>query len=265
MYICLLARPFPVLLLIHGTDVDKNYFVGTSTTTDLVDNGYAAVSIHYRAPTLVNSIAPLQDAVCSLAWIYANSQTYPFDTQNIVVFGHSLGAGIAAVMTTLDDLHPLLEGCAYTLPAADAIRGTVTYGGSYGTPEASFSDPTFVYTLKLLAGLNDEEFQSWLDMLSTIPPTQWRSAPDMPEILRQKASYLPLAWLNGNEPPFLVVQGALDELTPVAEAQVFAKTLQAAGVPTTLAILPGMYHRVNQEALHDPLFTFLADVSAAPE
>jgi dipeptidyl aminopeptidase/acylaminoacyl peptidase len=116
-----------------------------------------------------------------------------------------------------------------------------------------------------VAGLSDEELQSWFDILSAIPPTQWRNAPDIPEPIRGFASFLPLAWLDGSEAPFLVVHGAIDEIAPAAEAQVFAAALQAAGVPTTLAILPDMYHRLNQEALHDPLFAFLADVTSAPE
>jgi dipeptidyl aminopeptidase/acylaminoacyl peptidase len=117
--------------------------------------------------------------------------------------------------------------------------------------------------LRALSPLSDDELQGWLDALTAIPPSQWRTSPDLPEVIRQFASNLPLAWLDGNESPFLVVHGEIDEIAPAAEAQVFAQALQAAGVPTTLAILPGMYHRVNEEALHEPLFEFLSQLTTA--
>lgn len=258
------SGPFPVVLLLHGTDMNKNYFVDTLTTADLVQNGYAAVSIHYRAPTMDAPSAPTQDATCAMAWIYANSQLYPFDTQNIILLGHSRGASLAALMTTLDDLRPMLDGCAYTMPVANGIRAAVTYGGSYATPEVSFSDPTFLNALKKMAGLNDEQAKQVLDALAAIPPAQWRTATDLPEVARVLGPHLPLAWLDGSEAPFLVVHGEVDEIAPAAEAEVFAADLQKAGVRATLAILPGMYHRLNQEALHEPLFKFLAEVTATP-
>lgn len=258
--------PFPVVLLFHGTDVSKDYFAGTLTTDDLIANGYAAVSADYRVPTPADPFGAINDAACALAWIYASGDTYPFDTRHVIVLGHSRGAAMAALLGVRDDLTPLLDGCAYTLPSANPVTAVVTYGGNYASQEVSFTDPMFMEALRRMAGMSDEQMQALLAALAAVPPADWRSSPQLPEAVRQFAAFLPLAWLDGSEPPFLVVHGEIDEFAPAAEARVFAQALEAVGVPVTLAVLPGQYHRINQEALHEPLLAFLDQViNAWPE
>ncbi len=255
--------PFPTVLLIHGTDVNKNYFADTGTTADLTAHGYAAVSIEYRAPTAENLTAGLQDTLCALAWIYANSRSYAFDTDNIVMFGHSRGGSMATLLATRDDMRPLQGDCPNALPIANNIKAVITYGGSYGTPEVSFSDPFFISVIQQYSGLPEEQITAVFDVLAAVPPSQWLTTPDLPELVQQFAANLPLAWVDESDPPFLVAHGGIDEMAPPSEAEAFDRALRAAGVSSTLAIIPNGFHRVNQEAFHKALFKFL-DAAVTP-
>lgn len=255
------SGPFPVVMLIHGTEVNKDYFTGTNTVQDLVAQGYAAVSIHYAEPTPTNPNSVMDDAACALAWIHNSSRTYPFDTSNVVVLGHSRGAAMAILLAVIDEPGLLLGNCEYRLPDANWVKGAVGYGGSYAVPAVSFANPNFQKTLQDSVGMTAEQIQALETVLSTVPPEEWRSSPQMPEPLRLLANFLPLAWLDGSEPPILLVHGENDERTPVIESQAFANILAAKGVPLTLVIIPGAFHRLNQDALHDALFTFLDTVT----
>jgi acetyl esterase/lipase len=255
------SGPFPVVMLIHGTGVGKSYFDGTGTVQDLAANGYAAVTIDYPELTADNPAALINDTACALAWVYNNGGEYPFDTGNVVLMGHSRGASMAALLAAMDDLSPLLQNCAYSLPDSANIKGVVGYGGTYATPETSFSDPDFLSNLQQSGGMTTEQVETIATLFSTIPPEEWRTSPEIPEQLRLLATFMPPAWLDGSEPPFLLVYGENDEFTAPSESQAFARALEAKGIPVTLVAIPGAFHRVNQEALHAPLLRFLAAVT----
>jgi len=161
----------------------------------------------------------------------------------------------------MDDLSPLLQNCAYRLPDSAIIKGVVGYAGAYAIPDVSFANPDFLSNLQQSGGLTDEQIQTIVTLFSTIPPEAWRTSPELPEQLRLFASFMPTAWLDGDEPPFLLVYGELDEHNPVIESQAFADILVAKDTPVTLVAIPGAFHRLNQEALHDPLLRFLAAVT----
>lgn len=249
--------PFATVLLVHGTGVSKEYFKGTSTIQDLVAQGYAAVSVNYRPPTLDNPVVPLYDVACALGWIYAHSDAYHFDTQNIIAFGHSRGASIVALLGVRDEVGLFMEGCDFTLPEKDWLRGVVAYGGSYGSPEGSFTDPLFVETLSQFLNLGTDQTRQLFDYLAGIPPSEWWYVDELPPLLKEYLRFFPITWLDGTEPPFLLLHGDRDETVSVSESTAFAEALRQAGVPVELLIVPDSHHRVDEAAIYTQLFSFL--------
>jgi dipeptidyl aminopeptidase/acylaminoacyl peptidase len=78
--------------------------------------------------------------------------------------------------------------------------------------------------------------------LSNVPPSEWLDSSELSEETRMLARSLPLAWLDGSEPPFLLIHGAVDEMVPPGESEAFASRLRAAGVQAELMLLPGAGH-----------------------
>ena len=49
---------------------------------------------------------------------------------------------------------------------------------------------------------------------------------ELPEIWAQAS---PASWVNGNEPPFLLIHGELDQSIPPSQSQEFDEILESAG------------------------------------
>lgn len=252
--------PYPTVLLVHGTDMDKDYFQGTSTIDDLLSHGYAAVSVEYRPSTLSDLLISLSDIACALGWVYANSDTYQLNTSTIAALGHSRGASLVTLLAARDDISAFLEGCHYTLPAENWIHGVIAYAGSFGTPAASFSDPYFTGVFSAFLNLSAAETEAIFTELSQIPPAEWLSSDALPAAVRQYISAFPIAWVDGTEPPFLIIQGETDEIVSPQEAPAFDQALRQAGVDSELFIVSAGFHRLNQAAIRQPLYDFLARI-----
>ena len=71
------------------------------------------------------------------------------------------------------------------------------------------------------------------------PPGQWRDA--------QAVNFV-----DGDEPPFLLVHGDADRVVDVQDSVELDARLRAAGVGSTLVILPGANHFSTAVGLYDP-------------
>jgi len=52
----------------------------------------------------------------------------------------------------------------------------------------------------------------------------------------------PIRFIDGSDPPFLLVHGARDQTVPVAQSTTFHAALQAAGVRSQLRVIDGADH-----------------------
>lgn len=62
----------------------------------------------------------------------------------------------------------------------------------------------------------------------------------------------PLAFVDGDEPPFLLVHGSADARVEARDSVLMAQRLQARGVRATLLMLEGASHSAPLAALYDP-------------
>ena len=103
-----ILEPYPVILWLHPggyTSGDKSMV--EPVLEYILDGGYAVVSANYR---LVNeSIFPAQlfDAKAAVRWIKANSSTYGFSREAVVVWGVTAGSTFAALLGTTANIKEL--------------------------------------------------------------------------------------------------------------------------------------------------------------
>ncbi|MBZ0296672.1 MAG: alpha/beta hydrolase [Anaerolineae bacterium] len=251
----------PTVLLVHGTGVTKEYFQGTSTIEDLTTNGYAAVSINYRQPGLWNPDLWMADAVCALGWMYAHQDEYHFNMDTLAALGHSRGALIVSMLGAKDDLNSYLNGCEYSLPENFSLAGVIPYGGAFMTT-ATLSDPQLVGVFTQALGVTSDEAQRLIDYLIAESPFEWLQDPDIPEQVKTFLSYWPTPWIDGTEPPYLLLHGQVDEVASVQESQVFAEFLRERGIRAEFFIVPDAYHRMDQTKSHDQMISFLASIQS---
>jgi acetyl esterase/lipase len=208
--------PVPTLLTIHGGGFrsrDKSLY--SRLAGHLNELGYAVVSTNYRLTPSHSYPAQVEDVFCALAWINANSDVYGFDKEHIFVLGGSSGGYLAAMVGTVDSPSVYLENCPNSLPELDWIQGAVIFYGFY--------DFTSIdgYTV---GDLNSGLQPYWGAEFSEISP----------EALAEMS---PMSWVNGSEPPFLLIHGISDTTIPSWMSEEFATKMADADVDVELLLL----------------------------
>jgi len=149
---------------------------------------------------------PVRDAFCAVAWAHARGQGLGVEPNMLVAVGHSGGAILAAHLGTVDDRSLYLEGCPHPDPGEDWVRGVVSIAGIFDyRAEEEFGAPHNAYTPRYFGG----------------------SKEDVPEVWAQAS---PGTWIDGSEPPFLLIHG-----TAVG-------VLREAGVDVRYVTVPGADH-----------------------
>jgi acetyl esterase/lipase len=228
--------PLPTLLILHGGDSTKedfNFLAGY-----FAQQGYAAVPAGFRP----SGGKDVNDAFCALAWVHANGESYGLDPQRIIVFGYSVGGLVAANLGTVDDPSLFLEGCPHSLPESDWTQGVATYAAVLITPEACLTQGWCMFGSAEASGLTLPEMEAIFGEMLAVPPSDWRDDPGLSPETRDWAQQTPLYWVEGREPPFLLIHGEADEVVPPGESEAFAAYLQDAGVDADLLLLPGAGH-----------------------
>jgi acetyl esterase/lipase len=208
--------PFPTLFMIHEGNGRKEQLAFWARS--FAEKGYAAISINHRQWPDYNYPAANQDAFCALAWVHANASTYGFDPDRIFALGHSAGGSLVAMLGVVDDPGLYLEGCPYPLPDSDWIHGVIAFTGIFdyaGAVErsANLGD----YANDLLGGSLEEKPETWAEASA-------------------------ITWIDGSEPPFLLVHGGSDSTISPNNSSDFAEALEAAGVQVELLIVPDANH-----------------------
>ncbi len=230
------AAPHPVILLVHGdgdTKEDHNGMAGFFNQA-----GFAAVLITYSDPPEMVS-----DAACALAWTIANAGKYGLDPDRIIVYGFSVGGMVAATLGSLDNRSEQVNDCGYPLPERGGILGIAAYEGVFGTPEECLAASWCLAGAASGSGVPLMELQPIFETLREADPKTWSDAGAVGPAAEEFARQFPLYWLDGSEPPFLIVHGSGQDGLPREESQAFASRLEAAGVDVELVLLPNASHQ----------------------
>ncbi|MCH8339514.1 MAG: alpha/beta hydrolase [Chloroflexi bacterium] len=216
--------PFPTIFAIYG----GGFTSGTQASYyDLAihfnEIGYALVTINYRVAPEFNYPAHVQDAFCALAWVHANAATYGFDTERIIALGDSSGGYLVAMLGTVDTPSLYLEGCPNPLPQTDWIQGVVAFYGGY-----DFTS---------IDGLTE-------DLIKNAYEPFWGTTFDKVPA-ETLAEMSPISWVDGSEPPFLIINGTNDVTTPSWAAEDFASALEDSGATVELLLVDAGHGFIN--------------------
>ncbi len=214
-----LTRPVPALIFIHGGGWqggdrrDYKYY-----TVRYAKRGYVAATISYRFVKEAIFPACVQDAKCAVRWMRANAAKYHVDPKRIAALGGSAG-GHLAMMLGYSAGVPELEGDGGHAGVSSAVQAVVNlYGPVDLTVPVAHEHPI---TMAFFGGKT------------------YKEAPDQYKLAS------PITHLDKNDPPTLILQGTLDELVPVAQADMLAKRLKALGIPCMYDRLEGYPHTMD--------------------
>jgi acetyl esterase/lipase len=198
----------PTLILLPSAGYLKVYMADTAEF--FVRRGYAVVT---SDKTLGPYPHNAQDSFCALAWMYANAETYNFDTERIALVGFSHGGALAAFMVTVDDVGKFMDGCPHALPEEDYVRGVVTVAGF------------FDYAIWIPGASEGGFYYGYFNQ-------------NMEEMREASAMF----WVDGSEPPFLLIHGENDRQNDPNQSIEFEALLSEAGAEVELMMLPNLIH-----------------------
>ena len=206
--------PHPVIISVHGgswTTGDRQQ--GLLNVVQQLDRGYAIANIDYRLAPGAIYPAQIHDCKAAVRWVRANSGTYNLDPGAIGVIGFSAGGHLSAILGTSYGVEEL-EGDLGNPGYSSRVQAVVDYFG-----------PTDLLKIEEQA-------------LPCIP-----GDPNDPKA----AAANPITYVTPDDPPVLLLHGTSDCLVPWQQSQILHQALRAAGVESTLLLIPFATHA-------DPLF-----------
>jgi acetyl esterase/lipase len=183
----------------------------------LVTKGYAVASVNFRLAQDAAFPAQIEDCKAAIRWLRANAVKYRLDAAHIGVWGASSGGHLAALLGTTGRVKEL-EGSGGNLEQSSRVQAVVDWFGP--------SDFTMPYKL-------DDDAASVVAMLIGRADAKNR------EKLRRAS---PVAYVDRDAAPFLIMHGAEDDVVPVAQSELLAAALKKAGVEVKLVIIKGTGH-----------------------
>ena len=214
-----------VILYIHG----GGFVLGCPEMADdyLADLAEALkaiiVAVDYRLAPEHPFPIPLEDCYTALGWVFAHRQTLNIDADNVVVMGHSAGAGLAA---------------ALAIVARDR--------GEYSIASQVLVYPMLDYRSGSAASPHQNSTTGVIGWPAQANQFCW-------ECLRadQALDDLPIGWFSPalqddlrDLPPTFLAVGALDLF--LEEDVAFALRLSRAGVAVELHVYPGAPHMFDE-------------------
>lgn len=205
--------PYPTILALHGGGfVARSKDLYAPYAGHFTERGYALVPANYRFAPGDTYPAQVEDVFCALAWIHANASEFGFDTDRVFVMGDSAGGYLASFIGTVEAPSRYQGECPHEMAPSTSPRGVVVLYG--------FFDVTNV------DGLDPADVERGLEKFIGAP---------VGEVAPQRLVEMsPMSWIDGTEPPFLVIHGTQDESIQSWVSEDFVAALQAAGVDATL-------------------------------
>jgi acetyl esterase/lipase len=194
----------------------------------ILGEGYAAVSVEYTTEVPDD----YRDGFCALAWVYANAGEYEFDTERIALFGVSFGGLVGSGMAAIDDGRWIMDDCPNSLPDGYGFRGVITNAGVFDASVEGIIG--FLHQLDPEV-VSPEALAEAEPMLREYPPSQWRDL-DLAQGIREQLQYFPIYWVNGGEPPHLLIHGLGDSYVPYQESLDYAHILIDNGISVQLVL-----------------------------
>ncbi|MGC1547553.1 MAG: alpha/beta hydrolase [Rhodanobacter sp.] len=168
----------------------------------LAQHGLVVVIPDYRKWPEVRMDGFMHDAALAVAWTHSHAGDYGGDPRELFLMGHSAGAHVGALLST--DGHWL----ASVGMRPRQLAGFIGLAGPYD-----------------FLPLTNANF---VDMFGNTPQAQGRSQP--------------VNFVDGDEPPMLLLQGADDSVVGVKNAVSLTRAMQREDEPVSMQLYPDIGH-----------------------
>jgi len=202
--------PPPLIVWVHG-GAWRSGSKKEMPLAPLIARGWAVASVDYRLTPVAPFPANIHDLKAAIRFLRARQQDYGFDSTRIAIAGSSAGAHLAALVGVTNG-HAELEG-------------------DVGEHRQQRSDVQAIVSFYGASNLENILKQSTPYGLGVrIPALQllFRGQPEEKPALARLAS--PVAHVDSNDPPLLLIHGVQDPQMPVSQALEFQGAYEKLGL-----------------------------------
>jgi len=207
------SAPMPLVIWVHGGGW-RNGSKANCPAAWLATKGYAVASLDFRLLPEHPWPAQIEDPIAALRWLRQESGKYGYDASRSAAMGGSSGGHVVALWGTLP------------LPAEDKVKAVVDL---YGPTDLLTMPPNVLSGKRTRADLAKANGALLLGGIVM----------DQPEKARAVSA---LHQVSKDDVPFLILHGAADPGVPVDQSERLHAALKAAGVESTLKLIPGAGH-----------------------
>lgn len=219
----------PVIMWIHGggwTELNRKW----SLVYPQIERGYAVCSVDYRYADEAVFPAQMLDLKDALLFVKENGKKYGYDGFKVILSGDSAGGHLCTLLgVSAGNTDWEKEGCDYSVQAVVDFCGPT----SFGELRAPEHEDTEIFQL-LLGGNGGRK-----------------------SLLGRAAAASPLTYVDGNEPPFLILHGSVDPTVSPEQSRLLRNALEEKGVPVHMYLIPGGVHGLSGKLLDDVVQEFL--------
>ena len=198
----------------------------------LARGGYVAASVDYRLLAAAPFPAAVEDGNAAIRFVRGNAEELGVDPERIGAIGHSAGGHLAALLGTSGNLGPFSRGVeAPNVPPS--VQCVVSISGPMALDQPDFND----------------EAQAIIDA--------WLEAPDAREHRRLARQASPVAYVDADDPPVLLIHGGADPLVPLSQPQRLIRVMSGAGATAELHMIEDAGHGITTAEAHRLAAVFL--------
>ncbi|MEM9176783.1 MAG: alpha/beta hydrolase, partial [Myxococcota bacterium] len=209
----------------------------------LVDRGYVIATADYRWSTDAIFPAQIHDVKAALRWLRAHADEHGIDPTRVAILGPSAGGHLASLAGTSGDVATLEGATPDTWPGESSrVQAVVDF---FGPSELETYRAQHVEN-----GLGNTNSLFFLEMLIG------GAVEANPELA---ASASPMAYLDADDPPFLIIHGDEDPVVPIQQSRRLLAALETAGVDATFRLVPGGDHGRSEAYASDAMMNAIGD------
>lgn len=221
-----------VIVLIYGSAWFSNNAKASAFQSygkQLLDGGFAVVSINHRASTEAKFPAQINDVKAAVRYVRGNAAKYGFDTSFVGITGFSSGGHLSSLAGTTNGVKTKKFGKVKV--DIEGSLGAYTKESSRVDAVVDFFGPIDVSRMERCETYKDDKSPEAV-LLGCSPSKN----PDLSKSLS------PMSYIDKNDPKFLVIHGDADPVVPYCQSMFFAKALSDKGVLEDFIIVPNGNH-----------------------
>lgn len=210
------SGPVPAVVVVHGGMWDFGQRTDNADFARFVaSNGVAAVLIDLRDASVVGFDSQIADVKDAIRWIRARADLYNIDPGRIGLLGSSSGGHLASLAAYAGNG----EGFGDDPPGTSSRVGACLFLYGPYDPGALAASGTL-----------------------QAPFAMWYLGGDPTASPETYARYSAATYVDGSEPPTLLIHGTEDVLVPLEQAERLEACLNEANVPVELVVVPRLGH-----------------------